>query len=295
MVLVHVLKRRPVRRLWVAGLVCCVLLGVELGLDVLYAKRGPVHGLLQLLVRLEIKAFLYLVLLGGVLYGLWYVYQQQLFLQRALTEERRRIARELHDGVGFQLVHALAQCTEQAPNAPQMRLALEQALIELHAAVDLMQPDSYCLVERLAGLRYRIQPALNYRGIELVWRIADGMDMQWLPAQSTVHVLKIVQEALGNILRHTHATRVEVLLEPLHRQAGLLLEVRDNGHGFTVPDGHAAPATGHGLVGMRRRAQLLGGTLQILGPPAVQGTCIRLVVTPQCLPERRRRARHAPR
>ena len=48
MVLVHVLKRRPVRRLWVAGLVCCVLLGVELGLDVLYAKRGPVHGLLQL-------------------------------------------------------------------------------------------------------------------------------------------------------------------------------------------------------------------------------------------------------
>ena len=50
MVLVHVLKRRPVRRLWVAGLVCCVLLGVELGLDVLYAKRGPVHGLLQLLV-----------------------------------------------------------------------------------------------------------------------------------------------------------------------------------------------------------------------------------------------------
>ena len=92
-VLAHVLKRRPVRRLLVAGLVCCVLLGVELALDVLYAKRGPVHGLLQLLVRLEIKAFLYLVLLGGVLYGLWYVYQQQLFLQRALTEERRRIAR----------------------------------------------------------------------------------------------------------------------------------------------------------------------------------------------------------
>jgi signal transduction histidine kinase len=176
-----------------------------------------------------------------------------------------------------------------------MRLALEQALIELHAAVDLMQPDSYCLVERLAGLRYRIQPALNHRGIELVWRIADGMDMQWLPEQSTVHVLKIVQEALGNILRHTHATRVEVLLEPLHRQAGLLLEVRDNGHGITVPEGHATAAMGHGLVGMRRRAQLLGGTLQILGPPAVQGTCIRLVVTPQCLPERRRRARHAPR
>lgn len=295
MVLVHVLKRRPVRRLWVAGLVCCVLLGVELGLDVLYARRGPVHGLLQLLVRLEIKAFLYLVLLGGVLYGLWYVYQQQLFLQRALTEERRRIARELHDGVGFQLVHALAQCTEQAPSAPQMRLALEQALIELHAAVDLMQPDSYCLVERLAGLRYRIQPALNHRGIELVWRIADGMDTQWLPAQSTVHVLKIVQEALGNILRHTHATRVEVLLEPLRQQAGLLLEVRDNGHGMPAPDGHAARSMGHGLVGMRRRAQLLGGALQILGPPEVQGTCIRLVVTPQCLPERRRRPRHAPR
>ena len=148
---------------------------------------------------------------------------------------------------------------------------------------------------RIGGRRYRIQPALNHRGIELVWRIADGMDTQWLPAQSTVHVLKIVQEALGNILRHTHATRVEVLLEPLHRQAGLLLEVRDNGHGITVPEGHATAAMGHGLVGMRRRAQLLGGTLQILGPPAVQGTCIRLVVTPQCLPERRRRARHSPR
>lgn len=74
------------------------------------------------------------------------------------------------------------------------------------------------------------------------------MDTQWLPAQSTVHVLKIVQEALGNILRHTHATRVEVLLE-----------VRDNGHGITVPEGHATAATGHGLVGIRRRAQLLGG------------------------------------
>ena len=143
------------------------------------------------------RPFLYLVLLGGVLYGLWHVYQQQLFLQRALTEERRRIARELHDGVGFQLVHVLAQCSEQAPSVPQMRLALEQALIELHAAVDLMQPDSYCLVERLAGLRYRIQPALNHRVIELVWWIADGMDTQWLPAQSTVHVLKGARQYLA--------------------------------------------------------------------------------------------------
>lgn len=77
-------------------------------------------------------------------------------------------------------------------------------------------------------------------------------------AFTSVHVLKIVQEALGNILRYTHATRVEVPLEPLHRQAGLLLEVRDNGHGITVPEGHATAATGHGLVGMRRRARRRG-------------------------------------
>lgn len=285
---VHVLKRR----LWLAGLVCCLLIVLELWLD----RPSPVGGLVPApaawLLRLEVKTLLSLILLGMVLYGLWYVYRQQVFIDQALEEERRRIALELHDGVGFQLVQALAQFKGPEDDVRDMRLALEQALIELHAAVDLMQPESFNLIERMAVLRYRIQPTFERRGIELVWRVAGDLDTSWLPPQSTVHVLKIVQEALGNVLRHAQASRVEVLLHPLPGPCGLLLDVRDNGRGTgTVP---ANAAAGHGLLGMRRRAQWLGGTLQIISRPAVQGTCIRLAVTRQGLTELRRKLRPLP-
>ena len=290
----QVLRRKPVRRVWLAGLVFIALLALDLLLGISNLLRTPRDATALFagqVASVALTAAICIVLLGAILYGLWYVYTQQFAVQAAVANERSRIARDLHDSLGFQLVNALAQLDNQPDTLLRMRIAIEQALIELHTAVDSLDPGSRGLVERMACLRYRIQPSLDRQGIAMDWRVSDSLDQDLLPVESAAHVLKIAQEALGNVLRHAQASRVEVLLEPLPEQPGLLLQISDNGRGMgALKD----LRVGHGMVSMRRRAQLLGGLLQVTSEPGHPGTSVRLKVLRQGLPDRRSKPRTAP-
>lgn len=83
-------------------------------------------------------------------------------------------------------------------------------------------------------------------------------DLRVDPEQATA-VFRICQEALTNVTRHAQATEVQVCLED--QEAGLVLRVRDNGRG--IPQDHLTDARSFGLLGMRERAGLLGGDVQI--------------------------------
>jgi two-component system sensor histidine kinase UhpB len=99
-----------------------------------------------------------------------------------------------------------------------------------------------------------------------------------LPAEIETVAFRILQEAVTNTLRHARATRVEIRLD--RRDHLLIVMVRDDGSGFD-PE---APATGRGrlgLHGMRERAQLIGGTLQIMGVPGVGTTVVARLPLPQ--------------
>ena len=99
-----------------------------------------------------------------------------------------------------------------------------------------------------------------------------GDDLKLNPDQSTA-IFRILQEALTNILRHAQASKVNIRVEEAN--GALVLEVRDNGRGIT--DEEITGSSSLGLVGMRERANLLGGSIEIIGT-AGRGTALILQV-----------------
>ena len=104
---------------------------------------------------------------------------------------------------------------------------------------------------------------------------AVGMERTGLEPQVETHIYRIGQEALNNISKHAHATHVSVVLQ--RAGPGVLLIVEDNGRGFDVKRAAGPPDGGFGLLGMRERAELIGGTLDIESTPG-KGTTVALKI-----------------
>ena len=109
--------------------------------------------------------------------------------------------------------------------------------------------------------------------MQLDWQVQGEVPPQpWLDAPKALHLLRVVQEALVNAVRHGGATRV--LLQVQARPAGVVVSVIDDGRGI----GAGEVAAGVGLASMRRRAALLGATLGVGPGPQGAGTEVRLEV-----------------
>jgi len=189
--------------------------------------------------------------------------------------ERRRIAQDLHDGVGSQIVNILSSLDSHAPQQQAVALALEQCLVDLKMTVDAIDSADDNVLEALGRLRYRIQHSLDKLGIRMVWKvdICDELEaVRGVPAQQ---VLRIAQESLSNVMRHAHASAVEVVCRFVPETRQMVLEVRDNGAGITR--GKEGRPSGKGLEGMRRRAQGIGGEL-VISSKTGSGTRVRLVL-----------------
>jgi len=195
--------------------------------------------------------------------------------RRIVIEERTRIARELHDVVA----HRVSLMTVQAGAAkavaakdPEGALramgaveeAGRQALDELRHLLGILRPetdrDGLGPQPGLADLPRLIEQT---RGAGLDVSLATDGVSAGLPARVDLFAYRIVQEALTNVLKHAGpGARTEVRLGT--DRSGIVIEILDDGHGATVlpgPDPDDAEARGHGIVGMRERARLLGGTL----------------------------------
>jgi signal transduction histidine kinase len=193
----------------------------------------------------------------------------------AVAGERRRIAQDLHDGVGSQLVNILATLDVQAPQQKEVALALEHCLIDLKIMVDTIDATDGSVVDALGLLRYRVQHSLDKLGICMIWKVDVEGPLQALRGDRALQVLRIAQECLCNTMHHAQASEVEVVCCYVPESESMLLEVRDNGIGIARRE--AGQPTGKGLEGMRLRALKLGGHLQIATKAKV-GTRIRLLV-----------------
>lgn len=194
-----------------------------------------------------------------------------------LKLERQRIARDLHDQVGSQLVHAMALVDQRNPAMQPLLKALEHCLLDLRLLVDSMDGDDDALTDRLARLRHRIQPSLDQRGIALEWNVTLG-DGATMPVGAPARELTaIVQEAVSNVLQHSGATALAIRLQHIMGDNGAAwrLQVCDNGKG--LPSAPPSGMGGHGLAGMRARAAKAGGHLELL-PGAGQGLCVQVTV-----------------
>ena len=194
----------------------------------------------------------------------------------AVRGERQRIAYELHDNVGSQLVSILFAM--QGASQPQKRfvmLSLEQCLTDLKMTVDAMESFDENVTQSLGSLRYRIQPALDRQQIKMFWNLelSDQLDaVQGVYAQQ---VLRIAQESLANVMRHARAKSVQVHCRYVPEFRHLCLEVCDDGVGFCVRDGQKPQ--GRGLLAMKRRAAAVGGFITISSPRA-KGTRVCFIL-----------------
>ena len=198
--------------------------------------------------------------------------------RRRVTEERLRIARELHDVVAHNIslvnlqagvaLHLLDERPEQARTAlTTIKDASKEALVELRSVLGVLrQVDEPDDVPRAPtpglGRLDDLVAQSHAAGVEvLVTRAGDGDHGRALPPGLDLAAFRIVQEALTNIARHAGPTTAEVRLT--RRSDALDLEVLDDGAGpGGGPSAAAELGSGHGIAGMRERAESAGGTLE---------------------------------
>jgi signal transduction histidine kinase len=169
--------------------------------------------------------------------------------------------REMHDGIGSSLVTALAVVRKQG-EAPVAEETLQRAITDLKLTVDSLAPVEGDVVALLANLRHRMEPDMEKAGVKCIWRVEPCPSLDWLDAPNALHMLRIIQEGVGNVLSHAGATSITIACRPKDWEGrdGVELILADDGMGFVATK---VSGKGRGLSNMRTRASQLGGEVRI--------------------------------
>lgn len=200
----------------------------------------------------------------------------------AQEDERKRLARELHDQTAQSLTNLLIRLKllEKSKSLDEMQVGVEQLrglvtetmedVRELSRSLRPTVLDDYGLVAAmeayLANLQKRLPIAIDF--------VTNGLEGERLPQEIELVCYRVAQEALTNVMKHSNAANVLVELKRIGRKVIVL--VRDDGNGFNQ-DLNSGDERGLGLVGMQERAQLVGGRLRIKSATGL-GTEVRLEV-----------------
>ncbi|CAJ0858399.1 sensor histidine kinase [Ralstonia flatus] len=184
--------------------------------------------------------------------------------QRAISAERQRLMQDMHDGLGASLISAIRSVERGALSEVDISHILKGCLDDLKLTIDSMEPVEADLLLLLATLRFRLEPRLDGTGIALLWEVKKLPTLPWLDPSSALHILRIVQECIANILHHTRASEIRVgtAADP----DGVRVIIEDNGQGFDV-DRALRDGKGHGLRNQQRRAQALDGSVEWASGP----------------------------
>lgn len=206
-------------------------------------------------------------------------------------EERKRIARDLHDDT-VQTLIAIGQRIELikgvADNPAEVRSRLSDLRTMVTTAIASVRQFSRDLrpltLEDLglaAAMQYLVNQLEQNEGIEVALEIQG--EVADIPSDMEIAIYRILQEVLNNVRKHAHATKVSVLARFTPRQ--IRLSVRDNGRGFDVPDDITdfTSSGNFGLMGLQERAQLFGGSIKIKSYPN-QGTIMEMTIPRQIVP-----------
>ncbi len=205
----------------------------------------------------------------------------------AQEDERSRIAREMHDQFGQQLtvlklkLDAVKEdCGEKEELCKQIE-ALQTLVMQLDADVDHMvwemRPTALDDLGLHAALSSYVQRWSQHLEVPVQLH-ARAMDGDRLKPEIETTLYRIAQEALNNIAKHAHATQVAVVLERRADQVSLIVE--DDGVGFDLQRLTGARDEGLGLVGMRERAALVGGIIEIESRPNFGATVVVRIPVP---------------
>jgi len=197
--------------------------------------------------------------------------------QQLLLFERERLTREMHDGLGGQLVSALSMVERGVADPNEVAEALRRAIDDIRIVIDSLDPSATYLPASLAKLRVRLELLLRRNGIDFRWSLEDIPGLETFPPEVALHVLRIIQEAITNTLRHAGAESVEVEISTSSDEPRQLhISIRDDGRGLPM----STSSTGRGIKNIRFRAEELGAVLRIEGTSS--GTEIDLTIPFPC-------------
>ena len=191
--------------------------------------------------------------------------------EEKIRGERARLNREIHDGIGAQLMTALRGVERGALSQDQISESLQDGLDELRLLMDSADIGSD-LHGALYAWRNRWEPRLNAVDLSLNWRIAEEVSNIKLDQKTILQLIRILQESVANVVKHAKASQIDVVMSQ-HGQA-LVLTVTDDGIGISD---QAFGASHRGLKHMAQRAMQIGArySIQKLEAPA-HGTRVEI-------------------
>jgi signal transduction histidine kinase len=199
-----------------------------------------------------------------------YRIQEQWAREQATQQERQRIWRDLHDGLGAHLNTALRQLQSERVDPNSLRDTLQDGLFQLKLSVDAANLPLGDLGVLLGSLRYRLAPRLQAAGLTLHWEVDALPRLPQLESPQALRELQfIVYEALANVLQHSRAR--SLLVRARREAGGVVLLIRDDG-----PLESGVSSSGRGLRSMHERALALGIELAISHEES--GTQVRLFI-----------------
>jgi signal transduction histidine kinase len=184
-------------------------------------------------------------------------------LLRATEEERRRLARELHDEISQLLTVIQLSLHTVGVDTPEMTRAqslLAKAQQEMHRIIHDLRPSLLDDLGLAAAMKSHVQEHLMPNGLSVSLEIDETLPSR---PEIEIAIFRIFQELMTNILRHAQAEHVSI--ELYERDGTLLLEVEDDGVGFNPTE----IAEGAGITGMRERAALVNGSIRLDTEPGM--------------------------
>ncbi|MCB2083029.1 MAG: hypothetical protein KDD90_03115 [Sphingomonadaceae bacterium] len=174
--------------------------------------------------------------------------EKGLLREQAHQEERQRILRDMHDGLGSSLMSMMLAARRGKAEPEKVASGLQGVIDEMRLLIDSMDTVGESLHSALALLRERSKERVPAGGFAFDWTDRSGGSLPEMPPRSVLQVFRVLQEAMTNALKHSDGNRIEVLVE---RDA---ISVLDNGSRFEGPR-----AGGRGLENMATRATAVGG------------------------------------
>lgn len=196
--------------------------------------------------------------------------------RRAILEERQRFTRDMHDGIGGQLLSLLMKARRGDVSPADLESDIAKSINDLRLVAASLDGSDEGLIVSFHSLRERLRDQLDAADIRFGWTETDNLELAELGPRATLNMLRIIQEGVTNAVRHASATQLDVSVAFDVAKGALAVNLVDNGKGI----GNAENThPGKGVQNMRTRAIQIGGDLTIASRvDGTQGTQIALTV-----------------
>ena len=192
---------------------------------------------------------------------------------QAHNDERRRIMRDMHDGLGSQLMGMLLAARRGKAEPAVVAEGLQSVIDEMRLMIDSMDSVGESLASALTTFQDRVRPRVEAAGFALAWNGLVDTPLPDYPPRVVLQVFRILQEAVNNALKHSGGDRIEIGVGQDSEAGAVRLTVNDNGKGYS-----GTSTSGHGLRNMKTRATLIGASLTI--DASETGTHVVLILRP---------------